>query len=44
MKKKENQKEIECRYCGYKWIPRAEKPKTCPRCKRYDYLKEEKKE
>lgn len=25
--------EITCSKCGYKWIPRKEEPKACPRCK-----------
>lgn len=22
-----------CKYCGYEWKARKEKPKNCPRCK-----------
>jgi rubrerythrin len=24
-----------CQYCGYEWIARRRKPKSCPYCKRY---------
>ena len=37
-------KEYECKKCGYKWKSRVTIPLTCPRCKRYDYNKEELKE
>lgn len=33
-----------CKQCGYVWLSKLDKPKQCPRCKRYDYDKEEKKE
>ena len=23
--------------CGYEWVSKKEKPKQCPRCKRYDW-------
>ncbi|MGC9307943.1 MAG: nucleotidyltransferase [Thermoplasmatota archaeon] len=25
---------MHCPYCGYRWTPRTEQPKACPRCKR----------
>lgn len=28
-----------CLICGYIWEPRAEEPKQCPKCKRYDWNK-----
>ncbi len=28
---------MECQNCGHKWVPRVERPLTCPRCKNYDY-------
>ena len=28
---------MKCKYCGYEWEERVEIPKTCPRCKRYNY-------
>ena len=31
-----------CEKCEYEWIPRMKDPKTCPRCKSYDW--KEKKE
>ena len=31
-----------CVKCGYEWIAKADKPKSCPRCKRYDWDKEKK--
>ena len=34
-----------CKLCGYEWNSRVEKPKCCPKCKRYDYqTKEDEKE
>jgi len=24
-----------CKHCGYVWVPRVKKPKSCPRCKQY---------
>jgi len=33
-------KTIECPFCGYRWTPRTEKPKSCPCCKRYIDLPE----
>ena len=30
----------ECKRCGHKWLSRAEKPRACPNCKRYDWNKE----
>ena len=33
---------MRCDNCNYKWKPRVDKPKECPRCKqRLDMLKEE---
>ena len=29
-----------CKRCGYEWDSRIENPKSCPRCKRYDWDKE----
>jgi len=29
---------IKCKLCKYEWASRKNKPKQCPRCKRYDYL------
>jgi len=26
-----------CKLCGYDWEGRKEKPKQCPKCKRYDW-------
>ena len=26
-------KKIECKRCGYKWIPRKEEIRICPKCK-----------
>lgn len=26
-------KKLKCKRCGYEWIPRVEKPKTCSACK-----------
>ena len=31
--------EVECLRCGFKWFPRTEKPKQCPRCKNPKYDK-----
>ncbi len=29
---------MKCELCEYEWLPRVEKPKSCPRCKRrFDY-------
>lgn len=33
-----------CNLCGYEWRSLLEKPKACPKCKRYDYFEEVKKE
>ncbi len=30
---------MKCLLCGYEWEARKELPKTCPRCKRYDWNK-----
>jgi len=27
--------ETGCQRCGYRWRPRVENPKMCPRCKQY---------
>ena len=33
--------EGKCKFCSYEWSIRVDKPKQCPKCKRYDYeLKE----
>ena len=29
---------FKCLKCGYEWESRKESPRSCPRCKRYDYL------
>jgi len=34
---------IKCKRCGYKWIPRTEKPKRCPNCSSRVWDKEDKK-
>ena len=26
-------KQIKCPKCDYRWVPRVNKPKACPRCK-----------
>jgi len=31
------QKVNTCSLCKHEWISRVEKPKTCPRCKRYEW-------
>jgi len=36
-KPKEAKKELRCARCGHAWVPRAGPPKSCPRCKRYDW-------
>jgi predicted Zn-ribbon and HTH transcriptional regulator len=28
-----------CKLCGHTWLARVEKPKACPRCKRFDWEK-----
>jgi predicted Zn-ribbon and HTH transcriptional regulator len=28
---------FKCKRCGYEWSPLVERPKQCPKCKRYDY-------
>ncbi len=28
---------MKCEKCNYKWKPRKDKPRQCPKCKRYDY-------
>jgi len=33
-------KQCKCSKCGYTWTPRIKGvPKSCPRCKRYDWRK-----
>jgi len=27
-------KTTKCGKCGYQWVPRVERPKACPECKR----------
>ena len=29
--------ECKCKVCGYKWNSKVNKPKCCPKCKRYDW-------
>ena len=29
--------ELACTVCGHRWIPRTPNPKTCPRCKHFDW-------
>jgi len=40
--------QYECKQCGHQWEPKkrvgATTPKSCPRCKRYDWQDEPKKE
>ena len=31
-----------CKLCGYEWESRTDKPKQCPKCKRYDWDKDRK--
>ena len=33
-----------CKLCGYEWFVRTEKPKQCPKCKRYDWKEVDKEE
>lgn len=33
-----------CNLCGHEWNATVFRPKSCPKCKRYDYFKEVKKE
>ncbi len=28
---------LECKQCGYKWVPRVPDPKVCPGCKRRNW-------
>lgn len=31
-------RDCKCKQCGYEWVSRLdERPKSCPRCKRYDW-------
>lgn len=30
-----------CTLCKYEWVSRVESPKTCPKCKRYDWKAKE---
>ena len=39
----DNMKKVKCDLCGHEWLPRVEKPVSCPRCKRMDYKKEDQK-
>lgn len=33
--------QLECKRCGYIWIPRTiNKPKVCPKCKHYKWNEE----
>jgi len=32
-----------CQLCGHTWASKLIKPLSCPRCKRYDWNKEDKK-
>uniref|UniRef100_A0A6H2A626 Uncharacterized protein n=1 Tax=viral metagenome TaxID=1070528 RepID=A0A6H2A626_9ZZZZ len=32
-------KKIKCKKCGYEWIPKIQKPKSCPSCKQYQEKK-----
>ena len=32
-----------CKLCGHEWEPKIQHPLACPKCKRYDWKKEEKK-
>jgi rubrerythrin len=34
-------KKYKCKKCSYEWESRKETPISCPRCKRYDYDKED---
>jgi len=34
---------LECKKCGWRWIPRKNFPKSCPQCKRYDWFDDSKK-
>jgi Zn finger protein HypA/HybF involved in hydrogenase expression len=29
--------DCKCLRCGNRWVSRVERPKACPRCKRYDW-------
>jgi len=31
--------DYDCKACGYKWQPRVENPKKCPRCQSRDWFK-----
>lgn len=31
---------LKCLHCDYKWLPRKNNPKNCPKCKSYNYDKE----
>jgi len=30
---------VKCKKCGYKWIPRVQKPKKCPNCQQRNWEK-----
>ena len=32
--------EYRCKRCGYKWVPRTDKPLTCPKCRSPYWYKE----
>lgn len=32
--------QLECKRCGFKWMPRVEKPRRCPECQSYAWDKE----
>ncbi len=34
---KEIRNEVTCKYCGYTWTPKVEKPKACVFCKSYKW-------
>ncbi len=31
---------LKCKLCSHEWTPRNKIPIACPRCKRYDYQKD----
>lgn len=33
---------VECKRCGYSWIPRTDQPKECPKCKALTWKTERK--
>jgi predicted Zn-ribbon and HTH transcriptional regulator len=38
MQSVENTCTCRCRICGYTWTPRIDHPRSCPSCKRHDWL------